>query len=142
MSGGLFDTCTKNDEIFNVLNLMLSASQSRCTLCSTEIESSSLIPNHALRAAAAAVKHEDDRRLFHNAALRKRRKEMVDRMDIVKRQSRDNGDTAGDDVLQKGVQYPFEVNEKVVIKVHIPFTSLVIMSFASFGILIYLLPVT
>ncbi|PSR90984.1 U-box domain-containing protein [Actinidia chinensis var. chinensis] len=89
---------------------------SRCTLCSTEIESSSLIPNHALRAAAAAVKHEDDRRLFHNAALRKRRKEMVDRMDIVKRQSRDNGDTAGDDALQKGVQYPFAVNEKVVIK--------------------------
>lgn len=31
-----------------------------------------------LRAAAAAVKHEDDRRLFHNAALRKRRKEVGD----------------------------------------------------------------
>lgn len=29
----------------------------------------------ALRAAAVAVKQEDDRRLFHNAALRKRRKE-------------------------------------------------------------------
>lgn len=29
----------------------------------------------ALRAAAVAVKQEDERRLFHNAALRKRRKE-------------------------------------------------------------------
>ncbi|GMP92490.1 hypothetical protein CsSME_00042701 [Camellia sinensis var. sinensis] len=90
---------------------------SRCNLCSAEIDSSSLIPNYALRAAAAAVKHEDDRRLFHNAALRKRRKEMGDQMHMVKRQNRENGDTAGDDVLQKGVQYPFAVNEKVVIKV-------------------------
>ncbi|GMP92487.1 hypothetical protein CsSME_00042701 [Camellia sinensis var. sinensis] len=89
---------------------------SRCNLCSAEIDSSSLIPNYALRAAAAAVKHEDDRRLFHNAALRKRRKEMGDQMHMVKRQNRENGDTAGDDVLQKGVQYPFAVNEKVVIK--------------------------
>ncbi|THF96237.1 hypothetical protein TEA_010172 [Camellia sinensis var. sinensis] len=86
---------------------------SRCNLCSAEIDSSSLIPNYALRAAAAAVKHEDDRRLFHNAALRKRRKEMGDQMHMVKRQNRENGDTAGDDVLQKGVQYPFAVNEKV-----------------------------
>ncbi|KAI8538503.1 hypothetical protein RHMOL_Rhmol09G0108900 [Rhododendron molle] len=106
---------------------------SRCALCSAEIEGSSLIPNHgtfqglfiqpskmilstALRAAAATVKHEDERRLFHNAALRKRRKEMVDRMDTVKTQNRDNGDTGGDDGVQKGVQYPFAVNEKVVIK--------------------------
>ncbi|KAE9450792.1 hypothetical protein C3L33_17308, partial [Rhododendron williamsianum] len=70
----------------------------------------------ALRAAAATVKHEDERRLFHNAALRKRRKEMVDRMDTAKTQNRDNGDTGGDDGVQKGVQYPFAVNEKVVIK--------------------------
>ncbi|CAL5330885.1 unnamed protein product [Camellia sinensis] len=45
----------------------------------------------ALRAAAAAVKHEDDRRLFHNAALRKRRKEMGDQMHMVKRQNRGHG---------------------------------------------------
>ncbi|KAF7131748.1 hypothetical protein RHSIM_Rhsim09G0072600 [Rhododendron simsii] len=106
---------------------------SRCTLCSAEIEGGSLIPNHgtfqglfiqpskmilsaALRAAAATVKQEDERRLFHNAALRKRRKEMVDRMDTAKTQNRDNGDTGGDDGVQKGVQYPFAVNEKVVIK--------------------------
>ncbi|CAL5375225.1 unnamed protein product [Camellia sinensis] len=62
--------------------------ESRCNLCSAEIDTSSLIPNYALRAAAAAVKHEDDRRLFHNAALRKRRKEMGDQMHMVKRQNR------------------------------------------------------
>ncbi|XP_024934293.1 uncharacterized protein LOC107429543 isoform X2 [Ziziphus jujuba] len=89
---------------------------SRCTLCSAEIESGSLIPNLALRAAAAAVKHEDSRRLFHNAALRKRRKELGDQMDLSRRSSRENGDV-GDDGFQRGVQYPFSVNEKVVIKV-------------------------
>ncbi|KAG9150831.1 hypothetical protein Leryth_002973 [Lithospermum erythrorhizon] len=57
----------------------------------------------ALRAAAAAVKHEDDQRLFHNAALRKRRKE--------------NGVGPNDTGQIRGFQYPFSVNEKVVIKV-------------------------
>lgn len=47
-----------------------------------------MILSTALRAAAATVKHEDERRLFHNAALRKRRKEMVDRMDTAKTQNR------------------------------------------------------
>lgn len=47
-----------------------------------------MILSAALRAAAATVKHEDERRLFHNAALRKRRKEMVDRMDTAKTQIR------------------------------------------------------
>jgi hypothetical protein len=42
----------------------------------------------ALRAAAAAVKNEDDRRLFYNATLRKRRKEMGDHTDSMKRQHR------------------------------------------------------
>lgn len=35
----------------------------------------------ALRAVATVVKMEDDRRLFHNAALRKRRKEVTELMD-------------------------------------------------------------
>lgn len=42
----------------------------------------------ALRAAAAAVKQEDDRRLFHNAALRKRRKEMGEQIDPIRRSNR------------------------------------------------------
>ncbi|KAF8015344.1 hypothetical protein BT93_H0989 [Corymbia citriodora subsp. variegata] len=88
---------------------------SRCTVCSAEIKGNSLIPNHALRAAAAAVKLEDDRRLFHNAHLRKRRKEMGDQADPTRRSHRENGESA-DNGLHKGVQYPFTVNEKVLIK--------------------------
>ncbi|GMJ04484.1 hypothetical protein like AT3G19895 [Hibiscus trionum] len=98
--------------------LMLSRvlDMSRCTLCSADIDSGSLIPNIALRAAAAAVKQEDNRRLFHNAALRKRRKEMGDQIDLSKRSSRENGELGADDGLIRGVQYPFSVNEKVLIK--------------------------
>ncbi|MED6109812.1 hypothetical protein PIB30_037009 [Stylosanthes scabra] len=89
---------------------------SRCTLCNADVETSSLIPNLALRAAAVAVKHEDDRRLFRNAALRKRRKEMGDQIDPIRRVNRENGDFTAADGLQRGVQYPFSVNEKVIIK--------------------------
>ncbi|KAL7090682.1 hypothetical protein ACP275_12G056900 [Erythranthe tilingii] len=80
----------------------------KCMLCNSEIEAGSLIPNHALRAAALAVKQEDDRRLFHNATLRKRRKEASEH--------RENGDITPENGLNRGVQYPFTVNEKVVIK--------------------------
>ncbi|BBG94671.1 Protein of unknown function D [Prunus dulcis] len=92
---------------FGGLMLRRVIDTSRCTLCSADIEI-------ALRAAAAAVKHEDDRRLFHNATIRKRRKELGDQMDLSRRPNRENGDV-GDDGL-RGVQYPFSVNEKVVIK--------------------------
>ncbi|GLT91686.1 hypothetical protein SLE2022_095620 [Rubroshorea leprosula] len=100
---------------FGGLMLRRVLEMSRCTLCSQEIDKGSLIPNHALRAAAAAVKQEDDRRLFHNAALRKRRKEMGEQIDPIRRSNRENGDAA-DDGLHRGVQYPFSVNEKVLIK--------------------------
>ncbi|OVA06794.1 hypothetical protein BVC80_8727g12 [Macleaya cordata] len=104
---------------FGGLMLRKVLEASRCSLCSAEIESGSLIPNHALRAAAAAVRHEDDRRLFHNAALRKRRKEVGENVDPVKRLNRENGEmgTESDSPMHhRGVQYPFNVNEKVVIK--------------------------
>ncbi|XP_007045305.2 PREDICTED: uncharacterized protein LOC18609901 [Theobroma cacao] len=101
---------------FGGLMLRRVLDMSRCTLCSADIDSGSLIPNIALRAAAAAVKQEDDRRLFHNAALRKRRKEMGEQIDPSRRSSRENGDVAADDGLHRGVQYPFSVNEKVLIK--------------------------
>lgn len=39
----------------------------------------------AIRAAAVAVKNEDGRRLFRNAALRKRRKEIAEQMDAPNR---------------------------------------------------------
>ncbi|KAE8654743.1 UPF0496 protein 4 [Hibiscus syriacus] len=101
---------------FGGLMLRRVLDMSRCTLCSADIDSGSLIPNIALRAAAAAVKQEDNRRLFHNAALRKRRKEMGDQIDLSKRSSRENGDFGADDGLHRGVQYPFSVNENVLIK--------------------------
>ncbi|XP_058090381.1 uncharacterized protein LOC131236881 [Magnolia sinica] len=104
---------------FGGLMLRKVLEMSRCSICNSEIEGGSLIPNHALRAAAAAVKHEDDRRLFHNAALRKRRKEVGEQMDALKRLHKENGEMAADGDSprqQKGVQYPFAVNEKVVIK--------------------------
>lgn len=80
----------------------------RCTVCDAEVGTGSLIPNHALRAAAGAVKREDDRRLFHNASMRKQRREVGDRWV--------NGDVTPENGLHRGVQYPFSVNEKVVIK--------------------------
>ncbi|KAF7809366.1 U-box domain-containing protein 62 [Senna tora] len=101
---------------FGGLMLRRVIETSRCTLCNADIETSSLIPNFALRAAATAVKHEDDRRLFHNAVLRKRRKEMGDQIDSLRRTNRENGDATADDGLHRGVQYPFSVNEKVIIK--------------------------
>ncbi|KAJ8562833.1 hypothetical protein K7X08_031285 [Anisodus acutangulus] len=93
---------------FGGLMLKRVIDMARCTLCNAEIERGSLIPNHVLRAAAAAVKHEDDRRLFHNAALRKRRKEVGD--------NRENGEVPSENGPHKGVQYPFSVNEKVLIR--------------------------
>ncbi|XLU48046.1 hypothetical protein S245_042860 [Arachis hypogaea] len=101
---------------FGGLMLRRVIETSRCTVCNADVETSSLIPNLALRAAAVAVKHEDDRRLFRNAALRKRRKEMGDQIDPIRRVNRENGDFTAADGLQRGVQYPFSVNEKVIIK--------------------------
>ncbi|XP_010557562.1 PREDICTED: uncharacterized protein LOC104826520 [Tarenaya hassleriana] len=95
---------------FGGLMLRRVLEMSRCTLCSADIEIGSLIPNLALRAAAAMLKQQDDRRRFHNAAMRKRRKEMSDQMDL------ENGETAADDGVNRVVQYPFAVNEKVLIK--------------------------
>nr|GEW05021.1 hypothetical protein [Tanacetum cinerariifolium] len=80
----------------------------RCTMCDAEVGTAPLIPNHALRAAAGAVKREDDRRLFHNAAMRKQRRDVSDRWV--------NGDVSSENGSQRCIQYPFSVNEKVLIK--------------------------
>ena len=52
-------------------------------VCSLTVDSIGC--NIALRAVATVVKMEDDRRLFHNAALRKRRKEVTENMDAQRR---------------------------------------------------------
>ncbi|CAN8268991.1 unnamed protein product [Cochlearia groenlandica] len=109
---------------FGGLMLRRVLEMSRCSLCNAEIETSSLVPNHALRAAASAIKQQDDKRLFHNATMRRRRKETSDQIDVVRSSHNcsivnrfENGDPANtDDGLHRVVNYPFAVNEKVLIK--------------------------
>jgi len=61
------------------------------------------------------VKMEDDRRLFHNAALRKRRKEVTEHMDSQRQNiSKDSIELVLDAESPrafKGVQYPFVAGE-------------------------------
>ncbi|KAG6543369.1 hypothetical protein Mapa_015283 [Marchantia paleacea] len=95
-----------------------------CPSCNATVEGSSLIPNIALREAAKAYKRELQ---FRNpASLKnvKRRREFVDQADQA-RSKRPNKDhpsspTEKENVPRvgggKGVQYPFSVNEKVMIK--------------------------
>jgi len=63
---------------------------------------------------------EDNRRLFHNAALRKRRKEVTENLDAQRRtgSSEENSEVrldAESSRALKGVQYPFVVGERVLI---------------------------
>ncbi|XP_073148639.1 uncharacterized protein [Henckelia pumila] len=106
---------------FGGLMLRRVIETSKCTLCNTEIKAASLIPNHALRAAALAVKQEDDRRLFHNAALRKRRKEGIEHRgsawsSYLKYSFSENGEVTVENGSPRALHYPFSVNEKVIIK--------------------------
>lgn len=88
----------------------------RCCYCNSEIETRRFIPNHALRAAAQVVRHEDDHRLFHNSSRRKQRKEVGGGTDSPRRLDRDEGNAAAENGPPRGVQYPFLVNDKVYIK--------------------------
>lgn len=105
---------------FGGLMLKKVVEMARCTICHGEVDPASLFPNLALRAVATVVKMEDDRRLFHNAALRKRRKDVTGHTDVPKRagSSKDNGELVLDAESSapfKGVQYPFVVGERVLI---------------------------
>eukprot|EP00249_Psilotum_nudum_P020999 c27928_g3_i1 orf=306-2195(+) len=88
-----------------------------CNLCGASIELERLIPNLALRSAAAAFKREECRRQLQNAN-RKRRKELGDQGDRIKRLKECVGSMTSGEVAHhmKGVQYPFSVNERVLIK--------------------------
>ncbi|CAL4886144.1 unnamed protein product [Urochloa decumbens] len=105
---------------FGGLMLKKVLEMARCSICNGEVDAASLYPNLALRAVATVVKMEDDRRLFHNAALRKRRKEVTEHMDVERRnRSSKDSSEAGLDCESsrtfKGVQYPFMVGERVLI---------------------------
>ncbi|KAJ3691431.1 hypothetical protein LUZ61_020595 [Rhynchospora tenuis] len=91
----------------------------RCAICNAEVDPKSLIPNIALRAAATVVKVENARRLDHIATLRKRKREEGEQINGMRPFGQDNGETAADlGGLQffQGAQFPFSVNEKVLIK--------------------------
>lgn len=89
----------------------------RCSTCGAAVNFERLIPNHALRAAAAAFKREENRKHVHMES-RKRRRELSDQGEKVKRlkelPSSPTNYEGGRHI--KGVQYPFNVNEKVLIK--------------------------
>ncbi|KAJ4802488.1 RING/U-box superfamily protein [Rhynchospora pubera] len=91
----------------------------RCAICHAEVDPKSLIPNIALRAAATVVKVENARRLDHIATLRKRKREEGEQINGTRPFGKDNGETAADLgglQLFQGAQFPFSVNEKVLIK--------------------------
>uniref|UniRef100_A0A0A8YF89 PUB 62/63 C-terminal domain-containing protein n=1 Tax=Arundo donax TaxID=35708 RepID=A0A0A8YF89_ARUDO len=101
---------------FGGLVLKKVLEMARCSICNGEVDPASLFPNLALRAVATVVKMEDDRRLFHNAALRKRRKEVTELKGTGS--SRDIGELgldAENSTAVKGVQYPFVVGERILI---------------------------
>ncbi|KAL6591295.1 hypothetical protein ACP70R_049798 [Stipagrostis hirtigluma subsp. patula] len=113
---------------FGGLMLKKVIEMARCTICNGEVDPASLFPNldgsigyHiALRAVATVVKMEDDRRLFHNAALRKRRRDVSEHMVSPKQtgSSKNNSEMGLDaekSTAFKGVQYPFVVGERVLI---------------------------
>ncbi|KAJ1281741.1 hypothetical protein BS78_04G328800 [Paspalum vaginatum] len=105
---------------FGGLMLKKVLEMARCSICNGEVDSASLFPNLALRAVATVVKMEDDRRLFHNAALRKHRKEVTEHTDTQRRNgsckvSSEVGLDAESSRAFKGAQFPFVVGERVLI---------------------------
>ncbi|KAG0562083.1 hypothetical protein M758_9G172900 [Ceratodon purpureus] len=100
----------------------------QCTVCGAAVEGISMVHNLALRAAAAAFKRTNEERtsLLHSGSLRlsKRKREIGEQVDstrmtrsdkeLPKSPEKDVSPRTGSQA--KGVQYPFSVNEKVLIK--------------------------
>eukprot|EP00250_Pteridium_aquilinum_P014354 c21933_g1_i1 orf=716-2584(+) len=89
----------------------------KCSTCGAAVSFERLIPNHALRAAAAAFKREESRKHSHMVS-RKRRRDVSEDGEKFKRLKELPGSPTNYDGVRhiKGVQYPFNVNEKVLIK--------------------------
>ncbi|KAL3692789.1 hypothetical protein R1sor_006440 [Riccia sorocarpa] len=97
-----------------------------CTLCNAAVEGGSLIPNIALREAARAYKREMQFRNPGSFKPVKRRKEAADQPDPSRQKRPSNkvenpgSPTEKENMPRsgggKGVQYPFSVNERVMIK--------------------------
>lgn len=88
-----------------------------CTSCGAAVNVECMIPNLVLRAAAAAFNREERRRRLQIAS-RKRRKELREHRERLKTLKESTSSPMNHEGPQhgKGVQYPFNVNEKVLIK--------------------------
>ncbi|EFJ08431.1 hypothetical protein SELMODRAFT_272139 [Selaginella moellendorffii] len=99
---------------FGCVTLQRTRESGTCPSCSAAIDSQHLIPNIALRAAAAAFRREEQNRIQSRA---KRRKENGHGETDVRRRENIGSPTEKESgKVTKGVQYPFKVNERVKIK--------------------------
>lgn len=88
-----------------------------CSSCGAAVSVESMVPNLVLRAVAVAFDREEKRRRLQ-VASRKRRKELREQRERKKRlkESKTPRKSHENSEQGKGVQYPFNVNEKVLIK--------------------------
>eukprot|EP00250_Pteridium_aquilinum_P035648 c9762_g1_i1 orf=606-2351(-) len=88
-----------------------------CSSCGAAVNVESMVPNLVLRAVAVAFDREEKRRRLQ-VASRKRRKELREQRERKKRlkESKTPRKSHESSEQGKGVQYPFNVNEKVLIK--------------------------
>ncbi|KAG6557200.1 hypothetical protein Mapa_001127 [Marchantia paleacea] len=92
-----------------------------CMTCGATISPNFLVPNFALRAAVFAYKHEDHLQMSSVRGLKRRREEFQQvEGSEAKRTERDHWGsvetTSTDNSRLKAVQFPFAVNDKVLIK--------------------------
>ncbi|KAG0573130.1 hypothetical protein KC19_VG151300 [Ceratodon purpureus] len=97
----------------------------QCPTCGATVERSSMVHNLALRAAAAVFKRDERMRQSHSESLRltkrKRDGEQVEMTELRKPEkefpkSSEKNVSPRPGIQGKGVQFPFSVNEKVLIK--------------------------
>lgn len=88
-----------------------------CASCGVAVNVESMVPNLVLRAVAVAFDREEKRRRVQ-VASRKRRKELREQRERKKRlkESKVPRKIHDSSEQNKGVHYPFNVNEKVLIK--------------------------
>lgn len=120
MTGNLLDdafTATSCGHTFGGGTLQRVREMQSCSSCGAAVSAESLVPNLVLRAVAVAFDEEEKRRRLQ-VASRKRRKELREQRERKKRlkESKTPRKSFENSEQGKGVQYPFNINEKVFIK--------------------------
>ncbi|KAH7294262.1 hypothetical protein KP509_28G062900 [Ceratopteris richardii] len=89
----------------------------KCSSCGANVDLDRLVPNHALRAAAAAFRREETKKNTRMES-RKRKRELSEHGVKVRRLKENSSSPSHYEGVRymRGVQYPFNENEKVVIK--------------------------